>query len=129
MYYFSGKFCNFGSKFNTFILMKRKSNQLVFILAATLIFGTVSCSKDVYDENRHHEIIKYVSPVDSVDQKHTWQLSNYYTYSILANAGVGAQKLELYSGNPVESTNAELLARTFVRDGQEVILSASVPAM
>ena len=129
MYYFSGKFCNFGSKFNTFIHMKRKSNQLVFIVAAVLTLGAASCSKEIYDEQRHYEIIKYVSPVDSVDQKHTWQLSNYYTYSVSANVSVGAQKLELYSGNPVESTNAELLARTFVKDGQEVILSASVPAM
>jgi LruC domain-containing protein len=129
MYYFSGKFSNFGSKFNTFIYMKRKSNQMVFFVVAALAFGAVSCSKDIYDENRHYEIIKYVSPVDSVDQKHTWQLSNYYTYSILANASVGAEKLELYSNNPVESSNAELLARTFVKDGQQVTLSASVPSI
>ena len=57
------------------------------------------------------------------------QLSNYYTYSVDVNAGVGAQKLELYNDNPVESTNAELLARTFVKDGQEVVLSASVPSL
>ena len=109
--------------------MKRKSNQLVFLVAAALTIGAASCSKDIYDENRHYEIIKYVSPVDSVDQKHTWQLSNYYTYSVDVNAGVGAQKLELYNDNPVESTNAELLARTFVKDGQEVVLSASVPSL
>ena len=130
MCYFSGIFCNFGSKFNTFIyFMIRKSNQLVFGVAIVLAFGGVSCSKNVYDENRHHEIIKYVSPVDSVDQKHTWQLANHCTYSVSVNAGVGAQRLELYSQNPVESANAELMARAFVKDGQQVVMSASVPAM
>ena len=109
--------------------MKRKSYQLVFFVAALLAFGVASCSKDIYDENRHYEIIKYVSPVDSVDQKHTWRLANYNTYSISVNADVGAQKLELFSDNPVESVNAELLARTFVKYGQEVVLSASVPSM
>ena len=108
--------------------MKRKSNQLVFIVVAAFILGGASCSKEIYDENRHHEIIKYVSPVDSVDQKHTWQLSNYNTYSVDINAGTGARKLELFTGNPVESTNAEMLARTFVEDGQQVKLSASVPS-
>ena len=108
--------------------MKRKSNQLVFIVVAAFILGGASCSKEIYDENRHHEIIKYVSPVDSVDQKHTWQLSNYNTYSVDINAGTGARKLELFTGNPVESTNAEMLARTFVEDGQQVRLSASVPS-
>ena len=108
--------------------MKRKSNQLVFIVVAAFILGGASCSKEIYDENRHHEIIKYVSPVNSVDQKHTWQLSNYNTYSVDINAGTGARKLELFTGNPVESTNAEMLARTFVEDGQQVKLSASVPS-
>lgn len=109
--------------------MKRKSNHLVSLLVAALALGAVSCSKDLYDESKHHEIIKYVSPVDSVDQKHTWQLSNYYTYSVTVNTSVGAKRLELYSGNPVESTNAEMLARTFVNDGQQVELSASVPSV
>ena len=108
--------------------MKRKSNQLVFIVVAAFILGGASCSKEIYDENRHHEIIKYVSPVDSVDQKHTWQLSNYNTYSVDINAGIGARKLELFTGNPLESTNAEMVARIFVEDGQQVKLSASVPS-
>ena len=109
--------------------MIRKSNQLVLFVATALALGAVSCSKEIYDEERHHEIIKYVSPVDSVDQDHMWQLTNYYTYSVSINAGVGAQRLELYNQNPVESTNAELMARAFVKDGQQVVLSASVPAV
>ena len=102
---------------------------MVFIVVAALTIGGASCSKDIYDEKKHYEIIKYVSPVDSVDQKHTWQLSNYNTYSVDVNAGIGVQKLELYTDNPVESINAEMLTRTFVEDGQQVELSASVPSI
>lgn len=107
----------------------QKKNQLIIIAATILAFGASSCSKNIYDEDLHYKIIKYVSPVDSVDQKHTWQLTNYYTYSVTINGGVGAERLEFYTDNPVESTNAEMMARAFVKEGQQVVMSVSVPNM
>lgn len=127
MCYFSELFCNFGSKFNTIINMMRKYQHFFFVVVVFTL-GLASCNKDIYDEGQHLEIIRRVSPVDSVDLNHTWRLAEHCTYSIRANAGVGAKQVELYNDNPVESMNAELLARTFVKDGQQVLLSASVPS-
>lgn len=105
-------------------------NQPVLYMVAVMALGTVSCSKEIeYDKEKYTKYRKYVSPVDSVDQSHTWQLSTSRTYQFSLNANVGAKKLEIYSENPVTSTNAELMARTFVKDGQQVTLSTSVPDM
>ena len=111
--------------------MKIKNfNQPVLFIAAVMAFGTVSCSKEIdFDKEKYTKYRKYVSPVDSVDQSHTWQLSMSRTYQITVNANVGAKKLEIYSENPVTSTNAELMARAFVKEGEQVTLSTSVPDM
>ncbi|MBO4720941.1 MAG: LruC domain-containing protein [Prevotella sp.] len=103
-------------------------NQPVLFIAAVMALGTVSCSKEIdFDKEKYTKYRKYVSPVDSVDQSHTWQLSTSRTYQFTLNGNMGAKKLEIYNENPVTSTNAELMARTFVKDGQQVALSVSVP--
>ena len=102
---------------------------LLIVVFATILLSVVSCSKDVYDSERHQAIIRYVSPVDSVDQRHTWQLTDNHTYIISVDANVGASRLEIYSYNPIESTDAEMMSRVFVKDGQKVTVSVSTPSI
>lgn len=109
--------------------MNNSKSLLITALLSPIILGLASCSKDVYDSERHHEIIRYLSPVDSVDQKHTWQLTEDHTYSVSIDANVGARALEIYSDNPVKSTEAELMSRVYVRDGQQVTLTVSMPSI
>lgn len=105
-------------------------NQSVFVIAAVLVFGTISCSKEIdFDKEKYTKYRKYVSPVDTVDQTHTWQLATSRSYQFTVNVNVGTQRLEIYSENPVTSTNAELMGRAFVKDGQQVTLSVSVPSI
>ena len=99
------------------------------VVIVTTILASLSCSKEIYNEETHHEIIRYLSPVDSVDQQHTWRLTENHTYTVSANANVGANRLEIYSGNPVESAEAEMMARVFVTDGQQVTLNVSMPTI
>lgn len=111
-------------------MKKRIFNQSVFVIAAVLVLGTISCSKEIdFDKEKYTKYRKYVSPVDSVDQSHTWQLATSRSYQFSVNANVGAQRLEIYSEDPITSTNAEMMARTFVKDGQQVTLSVSVPTL
>ena len=108
----------------------RKYNQPIIIVAAILTLGTVSCSKEIeYNEGKYKEYRKYLSPVDSVDQNHTWQLATSRSYQFTVNGGVDAQRLEIYSGDPTTSTDAEMMARAFVKKGQQVTVSASVPSL
>lgn len=106
----------------------RNYNQLVFVIVAVMVFGIISCSKEIeYDPVKYKKFREYVSPVDSVDQNHTWQLATSHTYQFTLNVNVEAQKLEIFNDNPVTSTEAEMLGRTFVKNKQQATLSVSVP--
>lgn len=104
-------------------------NQLFVLMTAMMVFGNISCSKEIeYDEDKDKEQWRRVLPVDSIDQNHAWQLSESHSYQFTVNANVGAQKLEVYSANPITSSEAEMMARAFVKDGDQVTMSVSVPS-
>lgn len=104
-------------------------NQLFVLMTAMMVFGNISCSKEIeYDEDKDKEQWRRVLPVDSIDQDHAWQLSESHSYQFTVNANVGAQKLEVYSANPITSSEAEMMARAFVKDGDQVTMSVSVPS-
>lgn len=104
--------------------------QPVIIIALIMVYGFVSCSKEIeYDEDKNKEYWKRVSPVDSIDQNHAWQLANSRPYQFTVNANVEAQRLEIYNANPITSVEAEMMGRAFVKDGQQLTMSVSVPSI
>ena len=104
-------------------------NQLFVLMTAVMVSGNISCSKEIeYDEDKDKEQWRRVLPIDSIDQNHAWQLSESHSYQFSVNANVGAQKLEVYSANPITSSEAEMMARVFVKDGDQVTMSVSVPS-
>ena len=104
-------------------------NQLFVFMTAVMVLGNISCSKEIdYDEEKDREYWRRVSPVDSIDVDHTWQLSTTHSYQVSVNANVGAQRLEVYNANPTTSVEAEMMARVFVKDGDQVTMSVSVPS-
>lgn len=108
----------------------KNDTRLVSVMIAMMVLSAISCSKEIdFDKEKYTKFRKYVSPVDSVDQSHTWQLATSRSYQFSLNVSVGAKRLEIYSEDPVTSTNAEMMGRTFVKDGQQVTLSVSVPTM
>ena len=105
-------------------------NQPVIVFAAIMVLGIVSCSKEIeYDEETNKEYWRRVLPVDSIDVNHTWQLATSRSYQFTVNANVGAQRLEIYSADPTTSSDAEMMSRVFVQEGQQVTMSVSVPAI
>jgi LruC domain-containing protein len=105
-------------------------NQLFVLMAAVMVLGNISCSKEIeYDEDKNKEYWRRVLPVDSIDQDHAWQLSTSQLYQFTVNANVEANRLEIYSANPITSTEAEMMGRVYVSDEQQVTMSVSVPSM
>ena len=103
--------------------------QPVIIIALVMVYGFVSCSKEIeYDEAKNKEYWRRVSPVDSIDVNHTWQLATSRSYQVTVNGNVGAQRLEIYNADPVTSAEAEMMGRVFVKEGQQVTVSVSVPS-
>ena len=70
-----------------------KTKALLFVVVAASVFGAASCSKNIYDEEKHYALVKYQSSVDSVDQQHDYLLTEAHPYAVTCNAGVGAKVL------------------------------------
>ena len=104
----------------------RKSLIIIIIACVSVLLGTTSCNKNVYDENTHQQLIHYYSSVDSVDQQHMWQLSQ--TKSLRYQVPSGSyEQLRIYTANPLTSSSAELMNQIYVSGGQSGVLSINVP--
>ena len=104
----------------------RKSLIIIIIACVSVVLGTTSCNKNVYDENTHQQLIHYYSSVDSVDQQHMWQLSQ--TKSLRYQVPSGSyEQLRIYTANPLTSSSAELMNQIYVSGGQSGVLSINVP--
>lgn len=97
-------------------------------MALSMIGGLllISCHKDVFDEGEYEKIIDYSSPVDSVDAKHTWELTQDHIYVVDADVSVGAKSVLILSDNPLTALNAEIMAQSPIEDGGRAIVAATV---
>lgn len=100
-----------------------------FLMALGMLSGLLltSCNKDVFDEDDYNKIIDEASPVDSVDAKHTWELTQDHIYVVEADVNVGSKFVYILSDNPLSASNVEVLARSAIEDGGRVMLAATVP--
>lgn len=92
-----------------------------------LACSAISCNTNVYDEEQYQKIIRYLSPVDSVDQRHTWSLVDYRLYRFNANVGSGISSLQVFTHNPLNDSRAELMNQTSIKSGGSATLMLSVP--
>jgi len=121
-------FCNFDTENNIYMsLMMEKTNKTILLGIAILTLGVMSCNKNVYDEDLHEELIRYLSPVDSVDQRHEWLLTSTRTYSLSIDAGSDIKKAMLLTGNPLTDRTAEIMTQQEVGKSKNITISASVP--
>ena len=86
-----------------------------------------SCSHDMYDEDKAKEVTDSLSPVDSVDQYHTWQLSLTAAVNVTADLSVGAKKVRILTADPLQSSEAEVAAQKDISDGETTYLCFSYP--
>ena len=104
----------------------RKSLIIIIKACVSVVLGTTSCNKNVYDENTHQQLIHYYSSVDSVDQQHMWQLSQ--TRSLRYQVPSGSyEQLRIYTADPLTNSSAELMNQIYVSGGQSGVLSINVP--
>ena len=110
--------------------MKRIIYFIIIILSVSLVAGTgVSCKKEVFDDDKYDSLLTIGSPVDSVDAKHTWELTQDHIYVIDANVNVGAKSFLLLLDNPLTALNAEVVAQGVIEDGGRVMTAATVPTI
>ena len=105
---------------NTRILIK-------IVLCAIIILQTIACKKDLYDKEQYERFIKYLSPVDSVDQRHDWKLTAKKQYCFKADAGTNIKKVMVMDADPLTNKLVNVMNQTAVSDGASVQLPVSVP--
>lgn len=100
-----------------------------YLMALGLLGGLLltSCGKDVFDEDDYNKIIDEASPVDSVDAKHTWELTQDHIYVVEADVHLGVKSVLILSDNPLTALSAEVMAQSPIEDGGRVMLAATVP--
>ena len=100
-----------------------------YLMALGLLGGLLltSCGKDVFDEDDYNKIIDEASPVDSVDAKHTWELTQDHIYVVEADVNLGAKSVMILSDNPLTVINSEVMAESAIEDGGRVMMAATVP--
>lgn len=101
----------------------------VAALSVPLLVATSSCSTDVFDQDKYDNIVEFLSPVDSVDANHTWNLTTTHQYTFTATGEHGATELLVFTEDPTTNKEAQLMARTDISDGQQVSLSVSMPSI
>lgn len=105
-----------------------KNQRLLLAACAGLLVTVSSCNTNVFDEEDYKKIVSYLSPVDSVDQSHTWKMDTVYQLRVAADVSIGASELLILSGNPAAG-NAEVLANRSISDGETVSVSFSAPLL
>ena len=100
-----------------------------YLMALGLLGGLLltSCGKDVFDEDDYNKIIDEASPVDSVDAKHTWELTQDHIYVVEADVHLGVKSVLILSDNPLTALSAEVMAQSPIEDGGRAMLAATVP--
>lgn len=104
-----------------------KTSKILMIVVAILLFGMTSCDRTIYDEDEYERIIKYFSPVDSVDQRHSWQLTTHYSFRFIADAGSDIESVRVFTADPLSDPAAEIMAAAPISAGKTAVLSVTAP--
>ena len=107
--------------------MKTTRSLIKVVLGAMMLLSAVCCSKNLYDEEKYEEYIKYNSPVDSVDQYQEWKLTTERSYQITANVIQDIEKVQILTANPLSSSTAYVMNQSEITAGESKWLTVSVP--
>ena len=98
---------------------------IVFICAVTTV--NLSCSRNVFDQEKYQEIIDSLSPVDTIDPNHNWILHASKVLIVNVPDIENVEKIQVLTANPREKGDAEIVGETFASAGERVTMSISYP--
>ena len=93
------------------------------------MLAMTGCSKSVYDEETYEILLKQLSSVDSVDQRHSWQLTTHYSFRFIADAGSNIESVRVFTADPLNDPSAEIMASASISSGKTVVLSVTAPTI
>ena len=88
-----------------------------------------SCVRNMFDEQRYQEIMDDASTVDNVDENHDWQLSTSKVLMVDVSGLEGVERIQVFSGNPLESSSASIVGEAFVSEKNVVSMAITYPTL
>ena len=98
---------------------------IVFICAVTTV--NLSCSRNVFDQEKYQEIIDSLSPVDTIDPNHDWILNASKVLIVNVPEIENVERIQVLTANPREEGDAEIVGEAFASSGDRVTMSISYP--
>ena len=96
---------------------------IVFICAVTTV--NLSCSRNVFDQEKYQEIIDSLSPVDTIDPNHDWILNASKVLIVNVPEIENVERIQVLTANPREEGDAEIVGEAFASSGDRVTMSIS----
>lgn len=99
--------------------MSRMMNLRNCIALLLCVVTSVSCNREMFDEDDYKKIVEQAQPVTNIDASQTWELTTDY-YITVETAGVlpGAKRLRVLDGNPAAGQGATVLG-DYLLDGED----------
>lgn len=109
----------------------KKIIYAVAVMMAVMVSAGIgsSCSKNVFNEETYREIVDTLSPVDSVDPSHTWQLSAQKTLVVNVSDDKSVELLQILTDDPLTSKNALVVAQREVYADEQFSMNISYPLL
>ena len=105
----------------------KKWQILVFLCCVTMVLS--SCVRNMFDEQRYQEIMDDASTVDNVDENHDWQLSTSKVLMVDVSGLEGVERIQVFSGNPLESSSASIVGEAYVLEKNVVSMAITYPTL
>ena len=105
----------------------KKWQILIFLCCVTMILS--SCVRNMFDEQRYQEIVDDASTVDNVDKNHDWQLSMTKTLMVDVSGVEDVERVQVFSGNPLESSSASIVGEAYVLEKNVVSMAITYPTL
>ena len=102
---------------------------IIPLIVAAVLVANSSCSPnhELFNQEVTQAISDSLSPVDSIDENHTWMLTDTRSVTVTANANVNAQWLKILTADPRKSTDAEVATQVMIVDGETTFLNFCYP--
>jgi len=105
-----------------------KQLQWAAFAAILIMIGmNVSCTRNMFDVDKYNALVDSVSPVDTVDEHHTWTLTTSKTLQIQAPDTGDVQKVKILTANPWVTGNAEVVAEAWASAGEQFQMQITYP--
>ena len=105
------------------------SHSSLLMAALFLLPAMISCDRDVFDEDKYIEVVKTLSPVDSIESTHMFRTTENYLVNINANVNTGTERVLILTGNPTAGETSYILASTYLSDGERMSIRFSAPVI